>query len=84
MAPNTNARCAQLMKQLSAADFFAHDLKLYLNIHPDDAKALEIYREAVKQTEACRCAFEAECYPLRAENAGKDCEWDWLCGQWIL
>lgn len=84
MASNMTPRAAQLMRKLAAADFYAQDLKLYLDTHPDDTKAIEIYREAVKQADACRCAFEAEFYPLRAENAGKDCEWDWLCGQWIL
>ena len=84
MVADMTPRCAQLLKKLAAADFYALDLKLYLNTHPDDEEALRVYREAVKQADACRCAFEAECYPLRAENAGKDCDWDWLFGQWIL
>lgn len=84
MAHNMSQREATLMNKLAAADFYALDLKLYLNTHPDDEKILKLYREAVKQADACRSAFEAEFYPLRAENAGKDGEWDWLCGQWIL
>ena len=84
MAHNVSQREAMLMRKLAAADFFALELKLYLNTHPDDTRAIEIYREAVKQAEACREAFEAEFYPLRASSAGTDCEWDWLCGQWIL
>lgn len=84
MAYNMPSRASQLLRQLSAADFYAQDLKLFLDTHTDDEKALELYREAVKQTEACRCAFENEFYPLRASCAGKDCGWDRLSGQWIL
>ena len=106
MAHNLTPRASQLLKKLSQADFYAQDLKLYLDTHPDDkdaiamfhkmsdraaelrdefqARALELYREAVREADACRCAFESEFYPLRASSAGKECSWDWLCGQWIL
>ena len=76
MAYNMTSRASQLLRQLSAADFYAQDLKLFLDTHPDD--------EAVNQTEACRCSSENEFYPLRASFSGKDCGWDWLSGQWIL
>ncbi|MCH5324086.1 MAG: spore coat protein CotJB [Eubacterium sp.] len=82
MVGNTTPQCARLMQQLAAADFFALDMQLYLDTHPDDTKALEIYREAVKQAKACRQAFEASCYPLRATSAGEGCTWNWLNGLW--
>ena len=47
MAYNMPSRASQLLRQLSAADFYAQDLKLFLDTHPDDEKALELYREAV-------------------------------------
>ena len=84
MAHNLTQRASLLLKKLSQADFYAQDLKLYLDTHPDDERALELYREAVREADACRCAFESEFYPLRASSAGKECSWDWLCGQWIL
>ena len=84
MADNLSPRASQLMKKLAAAAFYAQDLKLYLDTHPDDLQAIELYREAVKEADACRCAFESEFYPLRASSAGKECNWDWLDGQWIL
>ena len=75
---------AALLKKLGAYAFAAYDWNLYLDTHPDDERALELYREAVREADACRCAFESEFYPLRASSAGKECSWDWLCGQWIL
>ncbi len=79
----TSATCSELMKAIMEADFFAQDLKLYLNTHPDDRRAIEMYREACKQYRACKAAFE-DCYwPLTACSAGMndDC-WDWPEGIW--
>lgn len=74
--------CSQLYDSVCEASFFAHDLKLYLDTHPCDEAALEMFREACKQYEACVEAFERCCYPLRSCSAGDDGEWDWLCGAW--
>lgn len=72
--------CDELLKAIAEALFFAQDLKLYLDTHPDDTRAIEMFREAIKQYNACKAAFEDSFYPLTASAAGKDGEWDWLCG----
>ena len=72
--------CDELLRAIAEASFFAQDLKLYLDTHPDDTRAIEMFREAVKQYKACKAAFEDSFYPLTASSAGKDGEWDWLCG----
>lgn len=77
-----NKNCEELMKAISEASFFALDLKLYLDTHPDDCRALEMYREACKQYSACKGAFEECCYPLTSVSAGQCGEWDWLDGCW--
>lgn len=75
--------CDELLKAVSEADFFAQDLKLYLDTHPDDSRAAEMYVEAVKQYKACKMAFEDCFYPLTAYSAGDHgCGWDWLNGVW--
>lgn len=79
---NSDANCAELMRAIMEADFFATDLKLYLNTHPDDTRAVEMYREACKQYKACKAAFEDSFYPLTSCSAGKDGCWDWLNGNW--
>lgn len=79
---NSNATCEELMRAIMEADFFAQDLKLYLDTHPSDMRAVEMYREACKQYKACKAAFEDCFYPLTACSAGKDGEWDWLDGVW--
>lgn len=77
--PN-NESCDRLMCAIMEADFFAQDLKLYLDTHPDDKRAVEMFREAVKQYKACRAAFEDSFWPIQAIGAGKDGCWDWLEG----
>ena len=77
---NDNVSCQDLMRAIMEADFMATDLKLYLDIHPDDERALELYRDAVRQYKACKATFEDTFYPLTATSAGRDGTWDWLDG----
>ena len=72
--------CKDLMRAIMEADFMAQDLKLYLDVHPDDTRALELYREAVRQYKACKATFEDTFYPLTATSAGRNGTWDWLDG----
>lgn len=72
--------CKELMRAIMEADFTAQDLKLYLDTHPDDTRALELYREAVRQYKACKATFEDTFYPITATSAGRNGTWDWLDG----
>lgn len=76
----SNMSCNDLMRAIMEADFVATDLKLYLDTHPDDQRALEMYREAVRQYKACKATFEDTFYPLNATAAGRDGVWDWPDG----
>lgn len=77
---SSSSSCEELMIAIMEADFFAQDLKLYLDTHPDDTKAIEMFREAVRQSKACKAAFEDSFYPLTASSAGTNGTWDWLDG----
>lgn len=77
---SSNISRDDLMRAIMEADFVATDLKLYLDTHPDDERALELYREAVRQYKACKATFEDAFYPLNATAAGRNGEWDWLDG----
>ncbi len=76
----SNTSCEELMRAIMEADFYAQDLKLYLDTHPNDTKAIEMFREAIRQSKACKAAFEDSFYPLTASSAGKNGSWDWLDG----
>lgn len=77
---SSSESCDELMHAIMEADFFAQDLKLYLDTHPDDTRAIEMFREAIRQSKACKAAFEDSFYPLTASSAGINGKWDWLDG----
>ncbi len=83
-APGSSScgNCNELLRAVSEADFFAQDLKLYLDTHPGDKRAVEMYVEACRQYKACKAAFEDCFYPLTPCGAGKDGVWDWPEGVW--
>ncbi len=82
-APQQKAgSCEELMRAIMEADFFAVDLKLYLDTHPNDKRALEMFREACRQYKACKAAFEDSYWPLTACAAGEDGCWNWPDGVW--
>ena len=77
-----------LLKQLTMLDFTAVDLQLYLNTHPTDSQALEMYNDCVTASQAVRERYESEFGPLtgfRSEGqtsgdgcwAWNDCPWPW-------
>ena len=82
MESNRQMSAQQLMRKLSEAMFFADDLKLYLDTHPDDSRALRMFREACKNSDACREVFEKRFYPLMAGSSDCENEWEWLNGVW--
>lgn len=80
MENNVNAR--QLLQAVDEASFYMQDLNLYLDTHPNDTAAIEMFKEAVRQYKACKDAFECNCYPLNAESSRDEDCWDWLRGAW--
>ena len=81
-ARSSFVRYTRRILSIAEADFFAQDLKLYLDTHPDDKRAVEMYAEACRQYMACKAAFEDSFYPLTASSAGRDGCWDWPEGVW--
>lgn len=80
--PNSPQGCEELLRAIAEAAFFAQDLKLYLDTHPDDKRAVEMYVEACRQYKACKAAFEDSFYPLTPCSAGQNGCWDWPEGVW--
>lgn len=66
-----------ILKQLTALDFAAVDLQLYLDTHNDDEKALEQYNNTVMQADALRAEYEEKYGPLFSFRSigGKTYRW---------
>lgn len=53
-----------LLMKLSALEFSALDMQLYLNTHPADKKAIAMYNGYVKDAAAARAEYERAFGPL--------------------
>lgn len=91
---NSRSNRDELLKQLTMLDFMALDLHLYLNTHPTDIDALEMYNDCVAGANVAREKYESEFGPLtafrsegciNAEHTGEYDEtgsWAWANCQW--
>jgi len=71
----------EMLRKLSALDFYAIDLHLYLNTHPDDAEAINKYNAVVTEANAMRKQYESMYGPLTANMASK-VPWQWIQNPW--
>ena len=53
-----------LLSQLTALDFMAVDLGLYLNTHPEDSAAIAEYNKIIKAADMLRAKYEENFGPL--------------------
>ncbi len=78
---NNTERQAKL-RAVQEADFFAHDLQLYLNTHPDCIRALELYSESVQTAKQLRNEYEKEYGPITAAASSSVPPWEWINSPW--
>lgn len=72
----------ELLKQLQCNNFAAYDMLLYLDTHPNDKKAFDIFKSLVEKTKALKLEFENSFGPLSAfDSASQGC-FNWLCSPW--
>ncbi len=70
----------KMLRSLSAVEFAAHELHVYLDTHPNDrsaAAALGQYRE---RSARMRAEFESKFGPLTASEDGN--RWAWIADPW--
>ncbi|MGE5495924.1 MAG: spore coat protein CotJB [Burkholderiales bacterium] len=72
----------EMLKRLSALDFYAIDLHLYLNTHPDDCDAINKYNAVVTEANELRREFESMYGMLSAHSATSRCPWQWIENPW--
>ena len=71
---------AILLKKLSAVEFAAHELHIYLDTHPDDGSAGKAMNEYDRQANALRLEFESKFGPLTPGEDGN--RWAWISDPW--
>lgn len=74
MTPNS-----MLLKKLDAAQFAMWELHLYLDTHPDDLRALSLYKKYEEINERLTEEYEELCGPLYSNG---DPGVSWLKNPW--
>lgn len=70
----------KMLKKLSAVEFAAHELHIYLDTHPDDAAAGKALNEYESQCSEMRKDYEERFGPLTAGTDGN--RWAWIADPW--
>lgn len=72
----------KLLRDIMAIDFTIIDMHLYLNTHPYDQKALNIYNDAVRRARELKQMYERMYGPLTAHMATSGYPWQWVEEPW--
>jgi len=68
----------QLLLDLSEVSFAAHDLNLYLNVHPEDESMIALFNDYRRRTNTLTEEYENRYGPLRiGSNALEQTPWMW-------
>ncbi len=70
------------LKELQNYHFAAYDMLLYLDTHPCDKKAFEMFRELVKKFDALKKDYEKNYGPLSAFASAYSTTFDWIDSPW--
>lgn len=73
-----------LLNRLTALDFMAVDLGLYLNTHPMEKQAIALYNKIIMAADTVRAKYEELYGPLcsfRSLNTS-DTQWKWSDNPW--
>lgn len=72
----------KLLHELMAADFTVIELNLYLDTHPGDQNALNLYNAGVLRSKVLRENFERQFGPLTARLSFSNYPWQWIESPW--
>lgn len=71
------------MEKIMQLDFALVDLGLYLNTHPEDNYALNLYNKIAKKADMCRTNYEKNFGPLCSfRSYCNSNSWNWINNPW--
>lgn len=72
----------EMLKKITELDFFIVDLHLYLNTHPDDTEAIDMYNNCVDQVKELREEYNKIYGMLLMNNSKSKSPWQWIDNPW--
>ena len=79
---NTKEKAPTLKNELQAIGFAVQELALYLDTHPCDSEALELYRSYQKKYHDLMQKYSEECKPLTHTNPVNHKTYTWMNDPW--
>ena len=70
------------MSEMQALGFAIQELALYLDTHPEDADALELYRTYQQIHHDCTMKYNAQCRPMTHFMPTDDKKYTWMHDPW--
>jgi spore coat protein JB len=71
-----------LLNHIAMLDFIAIDMQLFLDTHPEDTEALEMYNKVIANGDKCRCYYENVFGPLCSYRSVGKQGWVWEDEPW--
>ena len=84
LSPNALNERERALYQIQQMAFAAHDINLYLDTHPNDSNAINLYNEYNKQEKMLNDAYERQYGPIDlSDNEGLSMTpWSWIDEPW--
>ena len=79
---NKKEKTANPKSDVQNIAFAIQELALYLDTHPDDGEALEMYRDFQRQYHDAGIKYAQTIGPLNHQQPIKDKKYTWLCDPW--
>lgn len=80
LVPNNEQ--AELLLNVGQTSFAAHEIKLYLDIHPNDTSMIQLYNQFQKQTNDAIKAYEKKYGPILANSESAPNTFSWEAYAW--
>ena len=72
---------SQMLWKMTAEQFVTFDVQLYLDTHPTDRTALQMFMNYQRSYAKCKAEFETMYGPITADSAAAD-TWKWVQNPW--
>lgn len=72
----------KLLKEVMEYDFTLQELILFLDTHPSDCAALDMYHDIQTKSKEAKARYEQYFGPLCSANVQDKDRWTWLAGPW--
>lgn len=82
--PNIKNEKEYLLMQIQEYDFASHDINLYLDTHPNDTNAINMYNEYKNKEHILEEQYQSKYGPLNLDNTSVlgNTPWEWINEPW--